>query len=237
MPSLADARAQEASQQSNLDAHVAHRVRPVRRHRPRLRRDALRPGHRVRPDRGLERRRAVPRRRRVGGFGRHRVDRLAALEGGPPGGELSRRRTSRRRSARRRAPRCPTSRTTSHCRRAARSPRTWSNKNVTWLLGYAHGHDVAGRTRDAVLGLLARHRPQRVQRDPHARARPDDHRDAFIGDVVLENGDQSKPYRYIPLFAPGTTSRAERPIDLVNALRVSARPLEQLPLSRQRYAL
>jgi hypothetical protein len=47
----------------------------------------------------------------------------------------------------------------------------------------------------------------------------------------------SKPYRYIPLFAPGTDVPRGTPIDVVNALRASARPLEQLPLSRQRYAL
>ncbi len=59
----------------------------------------------------------------------------------------------------------------------------------------------------------------------------------FVGDVVLENGDQSKPYRYIPLFAPGTSVPVGASVDLVNQLRVSERPLEQLPLSRQRYAL
>jgi hypothetical protein len=110
------------------------------------------------------------------------------------------------------------------------------DKNVTWLLGYSHGYDVAGRTgtpfsvfshainRDwfnAALTLVV---------NPTTLV-------SFVGDVVLESGDSSKPYRYIPLFAPGTDVPRGAPVDLVNELRVSARPHEQLPLSRQRYAL
>lgn len=111
-----------------------------------------------------------------------------------------------------------------------------ADKNVTLLLGYAHGHDVAGRTgtpfsvfsrtidRDAFNGALT------LVLDRSTIA-------TFIVDITVENGDPSKPYRYIPLFAPGTYVPRGAPIDLVNGLRVSARPLEQLPLSRQRYAL
>jgi hypothetical protein len=111
-----------------------------------------------------------------------------------------------------------------------------ANKNVTWLLGYAHGHDTAGRTgtpfsvfsrvldRDAFNAALT------LVMSPTTLA-------TVIGDMVLESGDPSKPYRYIPLFAPGTNVPRGAPIDLVNSLRVSARPLEQLPLSRQRYGV
>jgi hypothetical protein len=110
------------------------------------------------------------------------------------------------------------------------------NKNVTWLLGYSHGHDVAGRTgtpfsvfshvidRDAVTGVLA------LVVSPTTVL-------SLIGDMIFENGDQSKPYRYIPLFAPGTSVPRGASIAVVNDLRVSARPLEQLPLSRERYAM
>jgi hypothetical protein len=109
-------------------------------------------------------------------------------------------------------------------------------RNVTWLLGFAHGHDVAGRTgtpfsvfshvidRNAFNAVLT------LVLSPTTVA-------SFLGDVILENGDQSKPYRYIPLFAPGTEVPVGASIDEVNSLRVTARPLEQLPLSRQRYAL
>jgi hypothetical protein len=109
------------------------------------------------------------------------------------------------------------------------------NKNVTWLLGYAHGHDIAGRTGTAfsvfshVLDRNAFNGALTLVISPTTIA-------SFVGDVILENGDQSKPYRYIPLFAAGTYVPRGAPVDLVNSLRVSARPLEQLPLSRQRYA-
>jgi len=109
-------------------------------------------------------------------------------------------------------------------------------KNLTWLLGYAHEHDIAGRTgtpfsvfsnvldRDALNASLT------FVLSPTTIA-------SFVGDAIFENGDQSKPYRYIALFAPDTYVPRGAPLDVVNSLRVSARPLEQLPLSRQRYAL
>lgn len=110
------------------------------------------------------------------------------------------------------------------------------NKNLTWLLGYAYGHDVAGRTgtpfsvfshvidRDALNGVLT------LVLGPTTIG-------SLIGDAIFESGDSSKPYRYIPLFAPGTSVPRGASVDLVNSLRVTARPLEQLPLSRQRYGL
>jgi hypothetical protein len=110
------------------------------------------------------------------------------------------------------------------------------NKNVTWLLGYAHGRDVAGRTGTAfsvfsrVLDRNALNGALTLVLDRTTIA-------TLVGDAVFENGDPSKPYRYIPLFAPGTAVPRGATVDQVNALRVSARPLEQLPLSRQRYAL
>lgn len=110
------------------------------------------------------------------------------------------------------------------------------SKNVTWLLGYAHGHDIAGRTGTAfsvfshVLDRNAFNAVLTLVLSPTTVA-------SFIGDVILESGDQSKPYRYIPLFSAGTNVPRGASVDLVNSLRVSARPLEQLPLSRQRYAI
>lgn len=55
--------------------------------------------------------------------------------------------------------------------------------------------------------------------------------------VSLENGDQSKPYRYVPLFAPGVNPPIGVSQGEVNAQRLPAKPLEQLPLDRQRYSL
>jgi hypothetical protein len=58
-------------------------------------------------------------------------------------------------------------------------------------------------------------------------------------DFVIEGGDASKPYRYIPMFAPEVASGIPRgaSIDTVNAERLPERPLEQLPLARERLAV
>lgn len=57
--------------------------------------------------------------------------------------------------------------------------------------------------------------------------------------VVLETGDTSKPYRYIPTFTAENASKVvpgETAASLA-AVRAPERMLEQLPSSRQRYAL
>ncbi len=55
----------------------------------------------------------------------------------------------------------------------------------------------------------------------------------------FERGDQSKPYRYVPMFDPDTASRVPvgATVDLVNRYRLPMRPLEQLPTERDRYAI
>jgi hypothetical protein len=57
--------------------------------------------------------------------------------------------------------------------------------------------------------------------------------------AVLEDGDTSKPYRYVPMFTADVAARVPigLSIDAVNANRLSIRVLEQLPVSRQRWAL
>jgi hypothetical protein len=56
--------------------------------------------------------------------------------------------------------------------------------------------------------------------------------------AVLENGDTSKPYRYVPLFLADVAARVPAGLipATVNMVR-SFRTLEQLPLSRQRWAI
>ncbi len=59
------------------------------------------------------------------------------------------------------------------------------------------------------------------------------------GTAQFERGDQSKPYRYIPMFDPTNVVPFIPPgasIDLVNEYRLNVRPLEQLPTARDRYA-
>ncbi|MBK8258314.1 MAG: DUF3570 domain-containing protein [Polyangiaceae bacterium] len=113
-------------------------------------------------------------------------------------------------------------------------------KTVTPALNYGFGYDISGRagTSYSVFGRpITRHSV--------------DASITFVVDkatfftpsltAVFENGDSSKPYRYIPMFSedlaqqiqglPGLTPEA------VNTYRLGIRPLEQLPLSRQRYAL
>lgn len=57
------------------------------------------------------------------------------------------------------------------------------------------------------------------------------------GGVSLEDGDQSKPYRYVPLFPPGVNPPAGADYETVNGQRSPVKPLEQLPLDRQRYSV
>ncbi len=109
-------------------------------------------------------------------------------------------------------------------------------KNLTLRLGYEHGHDVAGRTGTPF--TVFSHPLDRESFKGAATLLLDRATvGSLIADVVLENGDPSKPYRYIPLFAPGTSVPLGASIDWVMAARTNARPLEQLPLSRQRFAL
>lgn len=60
---------------------------------------------------------------------------------------------------------------------------------------------------------------------------------AVGAELQLEVGDQSKPYRYVPIFEPGVTVPVGASPDEVNARRLPAKLLEQLPLDRQRLAL
>lgn len=59
------------------------------------------------------------------------------------------------------------------------------------------------------------------------------------GTLQLERGDQSKPYRYVPMFSPEIAPFIPRgaSVALVNSVRLPMRILEQLPLSRDRYAV
>jgi hypothetical protein len=111
----------------------------------------------------------------------------------------------------------------------------FADKNATVLLGFNHEHDVAGRT-GTPFSLFSR--PLNIESFKAGLTLVLDKRTiaSFIGDLMVESGDSSKPYRYIPLFAPGTVVPVGASIDLVTRLRVSARPLEQLPLARDRYA-
>lgn len=59
--------------------------------------------------------------------------------------------------------------------------------------------------------------------------------------LVFENGDSSKPYRYVPMFRPTEAAQIENlpglTVDAVNSTRLPERVHEQLPTDRQRFAL
>jgi hypothetical protein len=112
------------------------------------------------------------------------------------------------------------------------------DKNFTPMLGYSYGHDTAGRsgTPFSIFGrTLIKHGARAGVTVIVDRATTLD----LVGDAIFESGDQAKPYRYIPLFAPGMAARipAGASPDDVNDARMSLRPAEELPLTRERYAL
>lgn len=62
---------------------------------------------------------------------------------------------------------------------------------------------------------------------------------ALVFDLGLENGDQSKPYRYVPMFSSDVAAQAPLGASYgwVTANRLPERPLEQTPLSKRRISL
>ncbi len=111
-------------------------------------------------------------------------------------------------------------------------------KTITPALGYEFSHDISGRA-GTPFSIFSN---QINRHGLNASV-------TFVLDKatffaasftsVLESGDTSKPYRYIPLFSPEVAKRV--PIGLsiegVNKNRIAFRPAEQLPLNRQRWAI
>ncbi len=110
-------------------------------------------------------------------------------------------------------------------------------KNATLLAGYSFGRDIIGRSGtsfDVFSRVVLDHQINAaltvlINRDTIM---------AVVADAIIENGDTSKPYRYVPLFALGDINKVPvgASLDLVNAHRLNLRPLEQLPTSRDRFA-
>lgn len=112
------------------------------------------------------------------------------------------------------------------------------DKNVVPLLGYSYTHNTAGRkttpfsvyshvySTHTINGALE------LVLDPSTLV-------TFVSDVILERGNQSKPYRYVPLFAQDVAPSVPLGAtgDLVNQLRLPGKIIENLPLSRNRFAL
>jgi hypothetical protein len=62
---------------------------------------------------------------------------------------------------------------------------------------------------------------------------------SISGDLILERGYLAKPYRYVPLFAPGVGAMVPpgASVELVNQLRIDQRPADALPDARDRFAV
>jgi hypothetical protein len=110
------------------------------------------------------------------------------------------------------------------------------DKNLTLLFGYSHRHDTIGRS-DTPFDVFSRKLDINGFKGGSTIVLGRSTILSVIGDVIAESGDPSKPYRYVPMFAPGTSVPRGASVDFVNATRLSARVLEQLPLTRTRYAL
>jgi hypothetical protein len=113
-----------------------------------------------------------------------------------------------------------------------------AQKTITPSIGYELSYDVSGRAGtsfDAFSRTISRHGLDLACTFVLDKA-------TFLGlsgTAVLESGDGSKPYRYVPLFAPDVAARVQpgQSIESVNLARTPDRALEQLPLDRQRWAL
>ena len=109
-------------------------------------------------------------------------------------------------------------------------------KQFTPQLGYGFGYDTIGRAKtpyDVFSNYLTTHT---IHASGTIIISP---RSLLVigGSIALERGDQSKPYRYIPMFAPGANVPNHASVEYVNAVRLPERPLEQLPLERDRFAI
>ncbi|HVH46448.1 MAG TPA: hypothetical protein VM925_29100 [Labilithrix sp.] len=111
-------------------------------------------------------------------------------------------------------------------------------KNLTLVAGYSYGHDTIGRT-GTPFSVFSRTLEYHGINAGFVRVLNKSLVAALNADVIVENGDQSKPYRYVPIFTAADASRVERgaTVAQVSKYRIQARPLEQLPLERNRYAL
>lgn len=111
-------------------------------------------------------------------------------------------------------------------------------KTITPSIGYEYSYDINGRAKtpfDVFSTIIQRHALNLglgVVADKATFL-------SFAGTAVFENGDGSKPYRHIPLFSPQVAPLVEPGlvIDAVNFFREPERPLEQLPVTRKRFAL
>ncbi len=112
------------------------------------------------------------------------------------------------------------------------------DKNLTLVEGYSFGRDTIGRT-GTPFSVFSRELTTHAFTLGVSRVVNPSLVIGLYADAMLERGDQSKPYRYVPMFAPEiapTVPRGASAITVADS-RIVARPLEQLPLERDRWAV
>lgn len=112
------------------------------------------------------------------------------------------------------------------------------DKMLTLVGGYSYGHDTIGRT-GTPFSVFKQSLAYHSMNAGLSRVVNPGLILGLYGDAIVERGDQSKPYRYIPMFSAANAAKLPRGAavdDVVNG-RLGPRPLEQLPLERERYAL
>jgi hypothetical protein len=111
-------------------------------------------------------------------------------------------------------------------------------KNLTLVAGYGFGHDVIGRV-GTPFSVFSRTLDYHSINAGLSRVVNESMVLGVFADVMIERGDQSKPYRYVPLFSAADSLRigAGASAGDVAAARLESKPLEQLPLERERGAL
>ncbi len=111
-------------------------------------------------------------------------------------------------------------------------------KNLTLVEGYSFGKDTIGRT-GTPFSVYSHDLTTHAFSFGFSRVVNPALVLGLYSDVVLERGDQSKPYRYIPMFSPDNVAAIPRGITAYSTadLRITARPLEQLPTEKNRFAL
>jgi hypothetical protein len=113
-----------------------------------------------------------------------------------------------------------------------------NEKNSTLLLGYGYGHDTIGYhytpfsvfSRIVLTSTFSAGLTQVIDRSTVG---------SIAVDLAIEDGDGSKPYRYIPMFSPTEAPLVPNgaSIAYVTMNRLPERPAEQLPLARDRYSV
>ncbi len=110
-----------------------------------------------------------------------------------------------------------------------------NDKLTTPRVSYSYAHDDVGRGPNNVIGYLNTTEVEAGATQVLSASTLM----VLTATGQFERGDESKPYRYIPMFE-GTIAPLIPPgasTDLVNRYRLNVRPLEQLPTARDRYAV